>query len=140
MNGSDFKIQVLLRSEQTDDQLGVVRNTAAASWPGPPLHHHDFDETFYVLDGELTFQLEDELIPVSAGNLAFARRGVRHTFANLSDAPATYLLVVTPGNFERNFDGLAAQFAGAEPPPEAAKPYQETVVVGPTIPERLAAS
>ena len=37
----------------------AVRERRAAHWAGPPLHHHDFDEAFYVLEGELVFQVED---------------------------------------------------------------------------------
>jgi mannose-6-phosphate isomerase-like protein (cupin superfamily) len=47
-------------------------NVVSAGFPGPPLHHHDFDETFYVLEGELTFQLRDELFTRKRGKLAFA--------------------------------------------------------------------
>ena len=54
----------------------------------PPLHRHDFDETFYILEGEITFQLGEERLTRRAGELAFAPRGVPHTYANLSGAPA----------------------------------------------------
>ena len=59
-------INVLLRGEQSGEQIAVMDNTISAGFPGPPLHHHDFDETFYVLEGELTFQLEDELFTRTA--------------------------------------------------------------------------
>jgi mannose-6-phosphate isomerase-like protein (cupin superfamily) len=59
-----FRTDVLLRSEESADQVGMVVNTVPAAWAGPPLHHHDFDETFYVLCSRLTFQLEDELVTV----------------------------------------------------------------------------
>jgi mannose-6-phosphate isomerase-like protein (cupin superfamily) len=57
-----------------------VDNAVSAGFPGPPLHHHDFDETSYVLKGELTFRFEDELFTGKEGELAFAPRGVPHTF------------------------------------------------------------
>jgi len=94
---------VLLRSEESDGVVSVVDNTVPANWPGPFLHKHDFDEAFYVLEGELTFQVEDQLITRRAGELAFAPRGVAHTLANHSDAPARYVLVCTPAGFERYF-------------------------------------
>jgi mannose-6-phosphate isomerase-like protein (cupin superfamily) len=94
---------VLLRSEESDGVVSVVDNTVPANWPGPFLHRHDFDEAFYVLEGELTFQVEDAVITKRAGELAFAPRGVAHTLANLSDAPARYVLVCTPAGFERYF-------------------------------------
>ena len=93
---------VLLRSEESDGVVSVVDNTVPANWPGPFLHKHDFDEAFYVLEGELTFQVEDAVVTKRAGELAFAPR-VAHTLANHSDGRARYLLVCTPAGFERYF-------------------------------------
>jgi quercetin dioxygenase-like cupin family protein len=129
-------INVLLRSEQSGGQIAIMDNVVGASFPGPPLHHHDFDETFYVLEGELTFQLEDEIFTSKSGELAFAPRGVPHTFANLSGAEARALIVCTPAGFERYFDRLAAEQTGGEPLSGASKPIPETIVVGPRIGER----
>jgi len=129
------RVNVLLRSEQTNGVLAVMDNGMSAGAQGPPLHLHDFDETFNVLDGELTFQLGDELHTKRAGELAFAAGGVAHTFANLSDADARVLLVCTPGGFERHFDRVAAREDGVEPPPEAAGPIPEVTRVGPRIGE-----
>jgi quercetin dioxygenase-like cupin family protein len=92
---SSFTTEVLLRSEQAGDRISVIENTLPAAFEGPPLHTHDFDETFYVLDGELTLQLEDELTTARRGDLVFAPRGVPHTLANLSGADVSYLLVST---------------------------------------------
>jgi uncharacterized RmlC-like cupin family protein len=114
----------------------VIENTAPAGWEGPSLHHHDFDETFYVLEGELTFQLGDEIFTRTQGELAFAPRDAHHTLANPSGSEARYLLVCTPAGFERFFDRLAAEQAGVEPRASALKPYPETIVVGPHIGER----
>jgi len=127
-------IRVRLHSEETGGALGVVENVAPAGWPGPPLHHHDFDETFYVLDGELTFQLGDERRTAAAGEVVFAPRGAVHTLANHGTEAARYLLVITPGGFERYFARLGAQLAGAEPSAWSDGPYPETTVVGDRIP------
>ena len=105
-------IKVLLRSEETSDAIGLVENTVSAGWDGPPLHHHEFDETFYVLDGELTFQLGEEVRTAGPGEVVFAPGGSHHTIANLSDADARYLIAITPGGFERYFDKLSAAAAG----------------------------
>jgi mannose-6-phosphate isomerase-like protein (cupin superfamily) len=131
-----FRTKVLLRSEQTNDQVSVIENLVPAGWGGPPLHHHDFDETFYVLEGELTFQLGEEIFTRTQGGLAFAPRGAHHTLANQSGVEARYVLVCTPAGFERRFDLMAAEQAGVEPPPEARKPIPETIFVGPRIGER----
>jgi len=129
-------IKVLLRSEQSAEHIAVMDNIVGAGFPGPPLHHHDFDETFYVLEGELTFQLGNELFTRTRGELAFAPRNVAHTFANLSGADARTRIICTPAGFERYFDRMAAERAEVEPPASALEPYPETIVVGPRIGER----
>jgi len=125
-----------VRSDDSDGAVGIVAVTAPPNWDGPRLHHHAFDEAFYVIDGELTFQLGDEVVTRGPGELAFAAGGAHHAVANLSARPARYLLACTPGGFERYFAKLAAEAAGVAPPPEVAKGYPETTVVGPPIGDR----
>jgi quercetin dioxygenase-like cupin family protein len=129
-------INVILRGEQSGGQIAVMDNVVSAGFPGPPLHHHDFDETFYVLEGEFTFQLRDELFTRKRGKLAFAPRNIPHTFANLSGADALTLIVCKPAGFERYFDLMAARAVGVEPPAEAMEPWPEVTTVGPRIGER----
>jgi quercetin dioxygenase-like cupin family protein len=111
----------------------LMENVVAARSAGPPLHTHDFDEAFYMLEGELIFQVEDELFTKRAGEIAFAPRNVAHALANHSDADACYLLVCTPGGLERQFARDAAASQGVEPPDWALQPSPEVIVVGPQI-------
>jgi mannose-6-phosphate isomerase-like protein (cupin superfamily) len=129
-------INILLRGEQSGGAVSVIGSGSLPGFGGPPLHHHDFDETFYVIEGELTFQLGDELFTRKAGELAFAPWGVPHTYANLGDAPTRHLIVCTPAGFERYFARMAAERRGEEPPEWALRPIPESTVVGPRISER----
>ena len=122
--------KVLLRSEESGGHVAIVE---LGSGGRPPLHRHDFDETFYILEGELTFQLEDDVFTRRAGELAFAPRGGAHTYANLSGAPPRALLVITPAGFERYFARMAAERQGIEPPEWARQPVPEVTTVGPPI-------
>lgn len=128
--------RVLLRSEQTAGEVSVIESAAPPGFTGPPLHHHDFDEAFYVIEGELTFQLHDQLFGVSSGQLAFAPRGVPHTFTNLGAGPARFLIVCTPGGFERYFARMAAERQGVDPPDWALQPIPEVTTVGRPIDPR----
>lgn len=125
-------IRIHLRSELSDGQIGVIE-TEPAPGVGPPLHHHDFDEAFYILEGELTFRLRDEFVTAGPGELVFAPRGVPHTFANLSAATARQLIICTPAGFERYFARMAAERAGTEPPEWATGPIPDVITVGPPI-------
>jgi uncharacterized cupin superfamily protein len=119
--------RIALTSCETGGTIGIVENRVQPGWPGPPLHHHAFDETFCILDGELTFQLGANRVVGRAGDTLFVPRGDHHTLANLSAAPARYLLVCTPGGFEQKF----GPDAGSTTP----GPNTDVIVVGPGIPE-----
>jgi quercetin dioxygenase-like cupin family protein len=70
--------------------------------PGPgvtPMHiHHETDEAMFVLEGELTVQLEDERHVLPAGAYAMAPREVPHTYRNSGDGQARVLFINSPGN------------------------------------------
>ena len=129
----DLYTNVLLRSEQSDGHVSVMENVVSAHSAGPPLHTHDFDEAFYMLEGELVFQVENERITRRAGELAFAPRNAVHALANHSDADARYLLVCTPAGLERHFARAAAASQDVEPPDWALQPSPEIIVVGPQL-------
>jgi quercetin dioxygenase-like cupin family protein len=129
------RVKVLLRSADSAGRIAVMDNFVPAGAKGPPLHHHDFDEAFFILEGEATFQLGDELVTRRAGELVWAPRGAHHAFANQSGADIRWLLICTPAGFERYFQRMAAEEAGVDPPPEALEPWPEVTVVGPHIGE-----
>jgi mannose-6-phosphate isomerase-like protein (cupin superfamily) len=72
---------------------------------GPPAHEHDDeDDAFYVLEGELTLMLDDEEIVARAGMFVLVPPGVRHTFANRSDAVARFVNVHAPAGFDHRLE------------------------------------
>ena len=56
--------------------------------------HHEDDEAWHVLEGELEFRFADRTEVVSAGGTVFVPAGTAHTYAAGSDA--RYLIVLTP--------------------------------------------
>jgi mannose-6-phosphate isomerase-like protein (cupin superfamily) len=129
------RVKVLLRGADSGGRIAVMDNVVPAGAKGPPLHHHAFDEAFYMLEGEATFQLGDDLVTRRGGELVWARRGAYHAFANQSGADIRWLLICAPAGFERYFQRMAAEEAGVDPPPEALEPWPEVTVVGPRIGE-----
>ena len=98
-------------------------SSAAPRGCGSPLHvHHNEDEWFYVIEGELTFWVGGEVIEAPAGSFVYGPRDVPHTFVVSSD-DARFLLVTEPGGFE---DFMRAMGRPAEsltmPPPEPPRP------------------
>jgi mannose-6-phosphate isomerase-like protein (cupin superfamily) len=114
-------IHIRVRSEDTGGTFGLIEQIVPAGFPGPALHvHPDFEETFYVIEGEIALRVGDEAHEAGPGTVAMVPRGTPHTFANPSREPARMLVLVTPGGFERYFEALieAVRAAGGFPPPE----------------------
>jgi quercetin dioxygenase-like cupin family protein len=102
-----------LRAEQSNGSLTVVENIIAPN-DGPPLHVHEReDESWYVLEGELRFRLDDAIRDAPAGSFVFVPRGVAHCFQNVGDKPARILVMFTPSGMEAFFDRFAALPADA---------------------------
>jgi mannose-6-phosphate isomerase-like protein (cupin superfamily) len=129
-------IGIRVRGEDSAGTIALVEQRVPAGYPGPPLHvHPDFDELFYVLEGELSMRTGTRTETVGAGGVAFVPRGVPHTFANRSDRVAHSLVIVTPAGHERYFDALIelVNTSGGMPAPDRLAALNEeygTVVVG----------
>lgn len=84
---------------------------------GPPLHRHSReDEWFYVLDGELTFEVDGDRFTAGPGTSALVPRGVAHTYQNYRDEPAHILVIETPSGLERFFEEVSAHNKGLSQP------------------------
>ena len=68
---------------------------------GPPGHvHTDEDDAFYMLEGALTFTVEDQELTADAGTFVLVPPGVYHTFANRTDTVARFVNVHAPAGFD----------------------------------------
>jgi quercetin dioxygenase-like cupin family protein len=71
---------------------------------GPPPHVHTREaESFYVLEGEMTFRAGDETVRAAAGAFVHLPPGLAHSFRNESDAPARMIITMTPAGLEEMF-------------------------------------
>jgi len=65
------------------DELALIEFELLPGFTGPEPHtHDDHVDAFYVLDGEVEFQVGDEKLLLGAGAFVAAPVGVVHTFAN----------------------------------------------------------
>jgi quercetin dioxygenase-like cupin family protein len=85
-----------------------------------PLHvHHNEDEAFWVLEGELTFEVGEEKIKASPGSFLFGPRDVPHRYT-VDSGPARLLFILSPAGFEEFIyaSSKPAQERTLPPPPE----------------------
>ena len=79
---------------------------------GPPPHIHSReDESFFVLEGELEFQVGDEKITARPGTFIQGPRGIAHSFKNNTQLPARMLVFITPAGFENFVNEFARPVA-----------------------------
>jgi quercetin dioxygenase-like cupin family protein len=108
-------------AETTAGRVAVTENWAPRGH-GSPLHvHHNEDEWFYVLSGELTFWVDGQVTRAGAGSFVYGPRDVPHTFAVTSDE-ARFLLVVEPAAFESFLLELSEPAQSATLPPASVVP------------------
>ena len=83
-------------------RLNVSVITMAPNADGPESHvHEDEDDSFYILDGELTFLLDEGEVPAPSGTFVLVPPGVKHTFRNALDRPTRVLNIHAPAGFDR---------------------------------------
>ena len=100
-------IAVLATASDTDGVLGAIEVES----PGgavPPLHvHHREDEAFYVLEGDYSLFVGDEVINASPGVWVWGPRGVPHGYVIHSEH-GRHLSLTMPGGFEAFFEEVSA--------------------------------
>ena len=102
----------------TDDPRGTA----------PPRHvHHNDDETFYILEGEVTVLVGDERLDLVAGDYCFSPRGIPHTWI-VTSKRAKMLTTISPAGLEELFTSLGVPVVEGAPPSEAViPPFPELV-------------
>jgi mannose-6-phosphate isomerase-like protein (cupin superfamily) len=77
---------------ETAGAYSLTEHLATAA-SNPPMHVQvDEDEAFYVLDGEMEFEVDGQIVRATPGTFAFVARGSAHTFRVLTET-ARYLVI-----------------------------------------------
>ena len=93
---------VLAASEETGGQFGLIESLSPKGTEPPRHVHSREDETFYLLEGEITFYIGDETYEATPGMFVSAPRGVPHSYTFETDV-IRMLVLVAPGGFEEFF-------------------------------------
>ncbi|MGE0484909.1 MAG: cupin domain-containing protein [Gammaproteobacteria bacterium] len=72
------RLTVLVDREQTNGYEVFLQEGVEGS--GAPLHHHDWDEAFFVIDGAVDFGVAEREMTATAGTLVHLPGGTPHWF------------------------------------------------------------
>jgi quercetin dioxygenase-like cupin family protein len=86
--------------EQTGGAFGLIDNVLPAGFSSPYHVHRNEDESFYVVEGEMTFYVGEERVKAGPGAWLYGPREIPHGFEVEGTAPARILLRNTPAGFE----------------------------------------
>ncbi|HUC56038.1 MAG TPA: cupin domain-containing protein [Streptosporangiaceae bacterium] len=101
---------------QTGGDFSLMERTLPPGGRTPPPHRHtNCSEAFFVLDGVITFRLDDAELTGTAGDFLLVPRGAAHTFGNRTSSPARLLVLHAPA-MDAYFEELQALWSGEQPP------------------------
>lgn len=93
--GRSFSLK--LRVGETGGSIMMFEETVPAGIKSTFHLHHDSDEVAYVLSGEVTFLIGDEITVGGPGSCTFMPRGVRHAWKSTGAETGRVLFLYTPG-------------------------------------------
>jgi quercetin dioxygenase-like cupin family protein len=114
----------LATGEDTQGQFALIESVARKGNAPPPHIHHQEDETFYILEGELAVTVGDRTIEAGPGTLVFLPRNVQHSFT-IESEQIRMLVLLAPAGLEGWFKELSVPAQAMEMPPAGEIPFKE---------------
>jgi quercetin dioxygenase-like cupin family protein len=114
-----LSMQFLVDGQSTTGHMAMAQMIVQPKAKVPPPHRHaDVDETIHILEGSLTYRVDDDVRVLQAGDHCFSPRGSVHHFSNTGDVPARALVVFSPAAIGPEYFREIAQVLGAGGPPD----------------------
>lgn len=83
----------------TGGQMTIIEVTEAPGAKAPLHVHHREDEAFWILEGDVTLQIGDQIIEAHTGDYAFGPRDIPHRYT-VGAYGCRMLFICTPSGFE----------------------------------------
>lgn len=123
----------LATGDETDGKYAMWEATISPGG-GPPLHRHRLEEeSFYVLEGQITFQIDGQTVVAGPGTFANMPVGSAHSFKNQTEQPARMIISVAPSGLELMFSEFGQQLeeGASEPKPVSQEEIAKLLEIAP---------
>jgi quercetin dioxygenase-like cupin family protein len=97
------EITIKVSSNDSGGTYSLMHWVVAPNAAAPAHTHENYEETFYVLSGELDFLVGEETTTVKTGDFIRAPKGTRHGYTNPTGSQVELLVGFTPGGMEQLF-------------------------------------
>jgi len=109
-----------LAAGQTDESIMLFEETVPAGTKSTHHLHHDSDEVVWVLEGDFTFKIGEEVFSGGPGTCAFLPRNVPHAWKNNGPGTGRAVFLYTPGRTGRYIE---ERFERGEPLSDAERAH-----------------
>lgn len=109
-------------SASTGGLMSILEITEPAHAAAPLHVHHHEDEAFWILDGDIVFDVGGKSIAARAGDYVFGPRDIPHRY-DVGPNGCRMLFIMTPGGFDRMVIEMSTPAANRTlPPPSNEEP------------------
>ncbi len=94
------KMRIRIHARDVDGRFSIME-CLSQPMSGTPRHRQRADEIVHVLEGALTFQIDDERFDASVGDIVVIPAGAAHAWRNFGPVPTRAIVTFAPGGLER---------------------------------------
>lgn len=105
LNVLGMPLRMLCEAKETGGAWSLFEEEVSFGM-GPPAHRHDWDEAYYILKGEVDFDIDGEPVRSAAGDFNYLPRNTVHGFKGASAEPARVLIFAAPAHGSEFFREL----------------------------------
>jgi quercetin dioxygenase-like cupin family protein len=121
---SGHLLTFLATGEDTQGRFALIEGVTRKGNVPPPHIHHREDETFYIVEGEMTVTVGGKKIKGTPGSVIFAPRGIVHSF-EINSERLRMLVLLTPAGLDGYFKQCSVPAPAMTMPPPVEVPYSE---------------
>jgi quercetin dioxygenase-like cupin family protein len=108
LNIASGKYRIIISGKQTNGSFAVIEMSVPPGAGPVPHSHPNSEESFYVLEGEISFKSETGAYIAKNGSfVSIPKGGIIHNFRNLTERPAKLLCTVIPAGLDEYFEEVA---------------------------------
>jgi quercetin dioxygenase-like cupin family protein len=103
LNVLGMPLRFLCDSRETEGAWSLFEEEVPIGM-GPPSHRHDWDEAYYILEGEVDFEIDGQTVKSRPGDFNYLPRNTIHAFKGASLEPARVLIFAAPAHASEFFE------------------------------------
>lgn len=108
MNDLGMPLRMLCEADETGNAWSLFEEEVPLGM-GPPPHHHDWDEAYYILEGAIDFEIDGEQAHSTKGDFNYFPSNTVHGFKGASDLAAKVLIFAAPAHASEAFRESSAE-------------------------------